>query len=186
MTYPPPAVKVVCHCTQFTRRLARTSKNTFNSRPSIIYVSSSKTVTIKYLVYFITIVHALVSAGHDYTGRSSGQHGFALWTHGLQGISRNQAFVPNNCSIAPQDSISLESGVQWETAYKFADEEGVIIVGGDSNQVGAGGGWLLGGGHSILSPTYGLGVDNLLEVDIVTADGKLHTISECSDPDLFW
>lgn len=62
----------------------------------------------------------------------------------------------------------------------------MLIVGGDSNQVGAAGGWLLGGGHSILSPKYGLGVDNLLEVDIVTPDGKLQTVSECENPDIFW
>ena len=43
-----------------------------------------------------------------------------------------------------------------------------------------------GGGHSFLSPSFGLGVDNLLEMDIITPDGKLRTISECSNPDLFW
>lgn len=31
-----------------------------------------------------------------------------------------------------------------------------------------------------------MGVDNVLEVDIVTPDGQLQTISECSNPDLFW
>lgn len=31
-----------------------------------------------------------------------------------------------------------------------------------------------------------MGVDNLLEMDIVTADGQLQTISECSNPDLFF
>lgn len=37
-----------------------------------------------------------------------------------------------------------------------------------------------------MTPSYGMGVDNLLEMDIVTADGKLQTISECSNPDLFF
>lgn len=43
-----------------------------------------------------------------------------------------------------------------------------------------------GGGHSLLTPSFGLGVDNLLEMDIVTPDAKLQTISECSNPELFW
>ena len=38
----------------------------------------------------------------------------------------------------------------------------------------------------MLSPSFGLGVDNLLEVNIVTPDGKLQTVNECSNPDLFW
>ena len=33
---------------------------------------------------------------------------------------------------------------------------------------------------------YGLSVDNVLEVDIVTADGKLQTVNACNQPDLFW
>jgi hypothetical protein len=37
-----------------------------------------------------------------------------------------------------------------------------------------------------MSPSLGLGVDNLLEMDIVTPDGDLLTISECLNPDLFW
>ncbi|KZP23477.1 FAD-binding domain-containing protein [Athelia psychrophila] len=126
------------------------------------------------------------NTGHDYQGRSSGRDGFALWTHGMRGISRDRSFVPQGCRTTPQDSITVASGEQWINVYKFADDAGALIVGGDCDTVGAGGGWLLGGGHSVLSPSYGLGVDNLLQAEIVTPDGKLQTVSECSNPDLFW
>ncbi|KZP25670.1 FAD-binding domain-containing protein [Athelia psychrophila] len=126
------------------------------------------------------------NTGHDYSGRSSGRGGFALWTHGMQGVSRNQTFVPALCSTTPQDSLTLGAGVQWETAYNYADAQDFLIIGGDVNQVGAAGGWLLGGGHSVLSPSYGLGVDNLLEAHVVTADGQMRVVSECSNADLFW
>ncbi|KAI0258817.1 hypothetical protein BC834DRAFT_834569 [Gloeopeniophorella convolvens] len=126
------------------------------------------------------------NTGHDYAGRSSAKGGFALWTHGIQGITRSQAFVPAGCSIAPQDSVTIGAGVQWETVYKYADDNDILVIGGDSGQVGAAGGWIQGGGHSVLSPTYGLGVDNLLQATIVTADGAEHTISECALPDLFF
>ena len=43
-----------------------------------------------------------------------------------------------------------------------------------------------GGGHSSLSPLHGLAVDNLLEADIVTADGTLVTANSCTNADLFW
>lgn len=48
------------------------------------------------------------------------------------------------------------------------------------------GGYTFGGGHSYLSPAYGLGADQVVEVEIVTPDGQLRKISKCSEPDLFW
>ena len=37
-----------------------------------------------------------------------------------------------------------------------------------------------------MSPLHGLAVDNLLEADIVIADGTLLTVNKCWHPDLFW
>lgn len=66
-------------------------------------------------------------------------------------------------------------GDQWVSVYREADRQNVNIVGGNAQSVGAAGGYALGGGHSSMSPAYGLAVDNILEVDIVLADGSLVT-----------
>jgi FAD/FMN-containing dehydrogenase len=47
-------------------------------------------------------------------------------------------------------------------------------------------GLTLGGGFGWLCGKHGLACDNLLSVDIVTADGRLHTASPSEHPDLFW
>ena len=47
-------------------------------------------------------------------------------------------------------------------------------------------GLTLGGGQSWLASKYGFAIDNLLSVDIVTADGTLHTASATQNEDLFW
>lgn len=55
--------------------------------------------------------------------------------------------------------LTLDAGVQWFEAYQAAKQRNRVIVGGVSlgGTIGAAGGWLQGGGHSALSPNYGLG-----------------------------
>ena len=82
--------------------------------------------------------------------------------------------------------MQVLGGNQWFEVYEKMTQEGVLVVGGAGGSVSAAGGYLQGGGHSPLSPLHGLAVDNLLEADIVIADGTLLTINKCQYPDLFW
>jgi FAD/FMN-containing dehydrogenase len=72
-----------------------------------------------------------------------------------------------------------------ENAYLFASQHGMAMVGGGSPDVGFGG-YLTGGGHGALSTFYGLAADQVLEVEIVTAEGDVLTANECQNSDLFW
>lgn len=53
----------------------------------------------------------------------------------------------------------------------MAADVGRVAVSGHAAQVGVVG-WSMGGGHSPLAPLYGLGVDQMLEVELVGADGS--------------
>jgi FAD/FMN-containing dehydrogenase len=104
----------------------------------------------------------------------------------MKGISRDESFVPTGCEVPTHDAVTIAAGEKWSTVYQYADDNKIIIVGGDSPNVGAAGGWVQGGGHSILSRAHGLGVDNVLQATIVTADGVERIINECQYSDLFW
>ncbi|KAH7914858.1 hypothetical protein BJ138DRAFT_1143106 [Hygrophoropsis aurantiaca] len=129
------------------------------------------------------------NTGHDYLGRSTARGAFVVWTHNMKNITYNATFVPQS---APPDetynALTVTAGVQWYEAYDAIQAQGRMMVGGVSvgGSVGASGGWVLGGGHSALSPTYGLGVDNTVEMNVVLSTGEYLTVNAYQHPDLFW
>lgn len=52
--------------------------------------------------------------------------------------------------------------------------------------VGWAGGYIQGGGHGPLSGIYGMGADNVLSFDAITAEGKYVTANAKENPDLYW
>ncbi|KAI9929525.1 hypothetical protein ASPWEDRAFT_41262 [Aspergillus wentii DTO 134E9] len=128
---------------------------------------------------------SIKNSGHDYLGRSSGKNTLSLWTRNLRDMAYNAAFVPSGCSSS-YNAITVGAGVNFDEAYQFADQHNVTILGGYSSTVGVSGGWVQMGGHSVLSPVYGLGIDRVVEYKIVTPDGQYRVANECQNKDLFW
>src|SRR6478752_9015930 len=76
-------------------------------------------------------------------------------------------------------------GALWSDVDRATQAHGLATVGGIVSHTGVGG-LTLGGGLGHLMRRFGLTVDNLLSVDLVTADAeRLHVDAE-SDPELFW
>ncbi|KAL4874763.1 hypothetical protein BJY04DRAFT_233302 [Aspergillus karnatakaensis] len=127
------------------------------------------------------------NTGHDYTGRSSGQDALGLWVHNIQPpIEHKQDFIPDGCNEPVGDVISFGAGQQFAGIYEFAREHNYRVVGGTSNTVGAAGGWITGGGHSLLSNELGLGVDNVQQLKAVLPNGAYVTANRCQNQDIFF
>ncbi|RPD55527.1 FAD-binding domain-containing protein [Lentinus tigrinus ALCF2SS1-7] len=124
--------------------------------------------------------------GHDYKGRSSGKNTLNLWMTGLQSISHDASFVPEGCTGVTYDAITTGAGVETQDVYEFADSVSRTVIGGYHETIGFSGGYLLGGGHSILTPVYGLAVDRVVQIKVVTPDGEYRTANECQNEDLFF
>ncbi|KAK4495007.1 hypothetical protein PRZ48_013334 [Zasmidium cellare] len=122
--------------------------------------------------------------GHDVSGRSAGAGSLSIWTHRFQGIDvkMNDPVAVKNGGVA---SVKLEAGMVWGDVYKAVGKSNLTVIGGADPHVGVGG-WMQGGGHGPLSSLYGLGADQVLEMEVVTADGECRNISPESNPELFW
>lgn len=118
----------------------------------------------------------------SYLGKSTGKGALGIWTHNLKSID----FIYYESEHYNGPAIKMGAGVQVFEAYYAANSRGLRVVGGDCPTVGLAGGYSQGGGHSILSSTYGLGADQTLEWEVVTADGKLVTASPTENSDLYW
>lgn len=70
--------------------------------------------------------------------------------------------------------ITLLRLTVYDTAIWQVDKYGRVIVGGSTHTVGMAG-YTLGGGHSPICRYYGMAIDNLLEVEMVMADGRIVT-----------
>ncbi len=76
-------------------------------------------------------------------------------------------------------------GVLWGELDRATQAFGLATTGGVISHTGIGG-LTLGGGLGHLMRKLGFTVDNLLSVDLVTADGERLHVDEQTEPDLFW
>ncbi|KAL5010996.1 hypothetical protein ScPMuIL_013301 [Solemya velum] len=134
---------------------------------------------------------SIQSSGHDYIGRSTCDDCMQINLGAMKGI---------NVDLKNQDGVvTVQSGCSWKEIYEEVDTHGRVILGGSAHTVSPGG-YTLGGGHSPISRSLGLAVDNVLEFEMVDVDGNLvkstangtdityenGTTATSSDADLFW
>ncbi len=78
-----------------------------------------------------------------------------------------------------------QGGVTWAELNRETQLHGLAVTGGVVSSTGIAG-LTLGGGLGWLMGKYGLALDNLRSVELVTAEGKVLRASKDEEPDLFW
>src|SRR3954447_24396969 len=113
--------------------------------------------------------------GHSLAGYGTNDGGIVLDLGGMKGLH-----------IDPDRKVAwAQPGLTAGEYTNAVAAHGLATPFGDTGSVGISG-LTLGGGIGWLARKYGLAIDALQAVEIVTADGREITGSEESHPDLFW
>lgn len=159
-------------------------------RMSEYYVDAESPDDISATVKFVKdhdIRLVIKNTGHDYMGRSSAANTLALRTFKLKSQKFHAEFTSKNCPKANGKDIAvIGAGVTAEEASAFFLKHNMMVTTGGCPSVGLAGGFGQSAGHGPLAPSVGLMVDQAVEFDVVTTDGKTRTINQCNEPELFW
>lgn len=124
--------------------------------------------------------------GHSYYGQSNAADSLLIWTRDLRGIDLHDAFVPQGGTGAGQPAVSVASGEKFIDLYgEVVVRHGRYVQGGGCTSVGVGG-HMQSGGFGHFSKYGGMTAANLLEAEIVVADGRILVVNEFQNSDLFW
>lgn len=118
---------------------------------------------------------AVRGGGHNVAGRATIDGGVVVDLSPMKGIR-----------VDPQRrTVWAQGGVTWGELNRETQLHGLAVTGGVVSSTGIAG-LTLGGGVGWLMGKYGLALDNLLAVELVTADGKVLPASRQQEPELFW
>jgi FAD/FMN-containing dehydrogenase len=113
--------------------------------------------------------------GHSYAGHTVGAGGLLLDLSPMSGIK-----------VRPEERrVNVEAGATWAALDSSTQHYGLATSGPTVSSIGVCGS-TLGGGTGWLSRKFGHALDNLVSVELVTAQGELITASADIEPELFW
>ena len=118
---------------------------------------------------------AVRSGGHGAAGLATTADGVVIDLREMRAVE-----IDSNARTA-----WVQAGATAAEVTSAAGERGLVLGFGDTGSVGVGG-ITLGGGIGYLSRKFGMTIDSLLHVELVTAAGEARRVDAKSDPDLFW
>ncbi len=129
---------------------------------------------------------AVKGGAHSYQGTSTAGGSLLIWTRAMNTVELHDAFVPAGCAMAPVPAASVGAGAMWIDAYDaVTTKAGRYVQGGGCTSVGVAG-LVQSGGFGSSSKGFGMAAANLLEAEVVTADGDIRIANACTNADLFW
>lgn len=170
---------------EYERSVATSNRLFRFARPDVVVQPENATQVI-------AIVKEAKANGIPMTIKGGG-HSYAGFSTTNTGISLDLAKMNKVKLDMDAKTVTVEAGALWAHVYKKlinGKYDGFIVNGGRCPTVGVSG-FTLGGGLGPFGRSFGMGVDNLKEAKIITADGKRVHLRDTDDPEsekgkLFW
>ena len=146
-------------------------------RPAVIARCSSvdDVVAVVALARDNDLPLSVYGGGHGVTGSAVVDAGVCLDLRDLHAVTVDPG----------AKTVRIQGGATWGEVDAATQEHGLAVTGGRVSTTGVVG-LALGSGSGWLERAFGLVCDNMLEATVVTADGRVVTASETSEPELFW
>ncbi len=161
----------------------------WTSMPSAWSVAAQTTADVVAAVNFARenrLRLVVKGGGHSYQGTSNAPDSLLIWTRSMDAITLHDAFVADGCSDIPQPAVTVDAGALWGPVYDAVTTHGGRYVqGGGCLTVGVAG-LVQSGGFGSFSKGFGTASANLLQAEVVTADGVVRIANACTNPELFW
>ncbi|KAF2788462.1 putative FAD-binding oxidoreductase [Melanomma pulvis-pyrius CBS 109.77] len=130
-------------------------------------------------------VGILVKSKVSFAIRSGGHSPSPLAANSNDGVLIDLSGLNQTFYDAASQVVTIGAGLRWQDVYHYLDQFKVTVVGGRVLDVGVGG-LLLGSGLSYLSDLYGMACDNVVNYEVILADGSIVNANASSHTDLFW
>ncbi|KAK4675187.1 hypothetical protein QC764_500540 [Podospora pseudoanserina] len=123
------------------------------------------------------------NTGHDFGGRSMGAGSLSIWVHNLKTFEYLPSFTMGKYT---GPAAHVGAGIESFELFNHMFKSNISLVGPGWGTVGAVGGWVSVAGHGTLTSKYGLGADQVLSINVVTADGQFLTVDPFNHDDLWF
>lgn len=146
--------------------------------PAVIAMAKTPTDVAQAIAYARehSLVVSVRSGGHSNAGFGTNNGGIIVDVSHMNSVTVLDKLTGR---------VRVGAGAKWGDVAKTLDADGLAISSGDTASVGVSG-LTLGAGVGWIVRKYGLALDSLQSVELVTAEGEVIVASESSHPDLFW
>ena len=131
-----------------------------------------------------TAIKTLVSNECKFAIRSGGHSPVKEWSSIQGGVTLDLSDFKGVEIASDRSSVNIRPGNRWVDVYTELEAQGLATSGGRVATVGVGG-LVTGGGISFFGREIGMVCDNVLEMEVVLADGSIITANPSTHPDLF-
>ncbi|RGP77013.1 FAD binding domain-containing [Fusarium longipes] len=133
----------------------------------------------------VSAIMRVITNGQCPFGMSSGKHSAYRNSNAVEdGITVDFGYM-NQTSYDSETRIAgIQPGSSWGHVYEALDQYGVAAVGGRASPVGVGG-FITGGGYSFHSNVRGFSCSQVVNFEVVLADGRIVNVNKNENPDLW-